>query len=88
MHEGEDAYYIGDTSYAELAEALSTTTPPLLSRSIQSPSLTLEGRAVLDGRSDRVMVCGIDRWLGGVHLEGHAVPWRWDAERGRIIRQA
>jgi hypothetical protein len=88
MHEGEDAYYISDTSYAELAEALSTTDPPLLTRSIQSPSLTPDGRAVLDGRSDRVSLCGIDRWLGGVHLHGRDVPWRWDAERGRIVRQA
>jgi hypothetical protein len=21
---------------------------------------------------------GIDRWIGGVHLRGHHVPWRWD----------
>jgi hypothetical protein len=86
MQEGEDAYYITDTAYAELAEALSATAPPLLSRSIQSPALTPEGRAVLDGRSDRVRVCGIDRWLGGVHLQGRAVPWRWDGEQGRIVQ--
>lgn len=88
MHEGEDAYYITDTSYAELTEALSASTPPLLTRSIQSPSLTPDGRAVLDGRTDRVRACGIDRWLGGVHLQGHEVPWRWDGERRRIVRQA
>jgi len=87
MHEGEHFYHISDTSYAELAEALSTTAPPLLSRSIQSPSLTPDGRAVLDGRSDRVRTCGIDRWLGGVHLQGHAVPWRWDNVQQRIVRQ-
>ena len=23
-----------------------------------------------------------DRWIGGVHLEGQAVPWRWDADAG------
>ena len=86
MHEGEDAYYISDTSYAELTEALSASAPPLLTRSIQSPSLTPGGRAVLEGRSDRVSLCGIDRWLGGVHLQGRAVPWRWDADRERIVR--
>ena len=86
MHEGEDAYYITDTSYAELTEALSASTPPLLTRSIQSPLLTPDGRAVLDRRADRVKACGIDRWLGGVHLHGHAVPWRWDGERGRIVQ--
>jgi hypothetical protein len=86
MHESEDAYYIGDTAYAELCEAMSASTPPLLTRSIQSPALTADGRAVLEGRADRVTLCGIDRWLGGVHLQGRAVPWRWDGERGRITR--
>jgi len=85
MHEGENAYYISDTSYAELAEALSTSAPPLLTRSIQSPSLTPDGRDVLNGLADRVVLCGVDRWLGGVHLRGHAVPWRWDGTRGRIV---
>ena len=87
MHEGEDAYYISDTSYAELTEALSTTAPPLLTRNIQSPSLTPDGRDVLEGRADRVPLCGIDRWLGGVHLQGRAVPWRWDGAQGKIARQ-
>jgi hypothetical protein len=86
MHEGEDAYYITDTSHAELAEALSVSEPPLLTRSIQSPALTPDGRDVLDGRADRVTLCGVDRWLGGVHLHGHAVPWRWDGERRQITR--
>ena len=21
---------------------------------------------------------GIDRWIGGVHLRGRHLPWRWD----------
>jgi hypothetical protein len=86
MHEGEDAYYISDTAYAELSEAMSASEPPLLTRSIQSPALTAEGRDVLAGRADRVTLCGIDRWLGGVHLHGHAVPWRWDDKAGQILR--
>ena len=85
MHVGEDAYYISDTSHAELAETLATTAPPLLTSSMQFPSLTQEGRDVLEGRADRVTLCGIDRWFGGVHLQGHSVPWRWDGERGRIV---
>jgi hypothetical protein len=27
---------------------------------------------------------GIDRWLGGVHLHGHKVEWRWDAAAGLL----
>ena len=86
MHEGEDVYYISDTAYAELAEALSVSKPPLLTRSIESPALTAAGRDVLEGRADRVTLCGIDRWLGGVHLQGHTVPWRWDDTAGQIRR--
>ena len=87
MHDGEDAYYIADTSLAELADALSHTSPPLLAfvsqgivvgeRLQRSITITDSGQAVLAGRQDRIATCGIDRWLGGVHLRGNANPWRW-----------
>ena len=74
---------------------LSRTSPPLLTftpgrmagRELLQGSVTLTdaGRAVLAGRLDRVAVCGIDRWFGGVHLHGDA--WRWDDQRQRITRQ-
>lgn len=87
MHERETAYYIADGSLAVLAEDLSTTTPPLLERDAhgsggpgmlrRSVRLSPAGRDVLDGRQDRVELCGIDRWMGGVHLrDGHI--WRWN----------
>ncbi|HEX2202389.1 MAG TPA: DUF1835 domain-containing protein [Longimicrobium sp.] len=47
--------------------------------------LTDAGRAVLEGREDRVRLNGIDRWLGGVHLKGREIAWRWDEEAGRIV---
>jgi hypothetical protein len=40
--------------------------------------LTEAGREVLAGRRDHVALNGIDRWIGGVHLTGTDVPWRWD----------
>ena len=43
------------------------------------------GRAVMEGRADRIKTLGIDRWLGGVHLRGHSVPWRWDTEAERMV---
>jgi hypothetical protein len=86
MHEGEDAFYVSDTALVELEHSLTTSSPSLLVETNGSLSLTLAGRDVLDGRADRVALCGIDRWFGGVHLQGHAVPWRWDAERGQIRR--
>jgi hypothetical protein len=85
MHESEDAFYLTDTSYVDLFETLTTSAPPLLTGSSQAPSLTAEGREVLDGRADRIALCGIDRWFGGVHLQGHTVRWRWDSASGHIV---
>lgn len=50
--------------------------------------LTATGRAVLRGEEDHVRLNGIDRWLGGVHLKGNAVPWRWDSEDRRLVSTA
>jgi len=98
MHDGEAAYYITDASLAALAETLSRTSPPLLALESApiadagllrgSVTLTDLGRTVLSGRLDRVAACGIDRWLGGVRLQGSAVLWRWDVDRDRIVRSA
>jgi hypothetical protein len=95
MHDGEDAYYVTDSSLADLARSLSRTSLPLLTftpgpmadRELLQGSVTLTdaGRAVLAGRRDRIAVCGIDRWFGGVHLQRDA--WRWDDQRQRITRQ-
>lgn len=95
MHEDERAYYITDTSLAELAESLSRTSPPLLTQSADAEpahewlrttvTITPAGRAVLRGDQDRISLCGVaDRWLGGVELRNDATVWRWDDARQRI----
>ena len=96
MHEGEDAYYMTDGSLAAMAETLSTTSPPLLTFDVSGTaeghvlrgtvSLTDTGRSVLAGQLNRVTTCGIDRWLGGVHLQGRNALWRWDDPGRRVIR--
>ena len=43
-----------------------------------SLKLTDAGRRVLDGLDDHVALNGVDRWIGGVHVCGNAVGWRWD----------
>ena len=48
--------------------------------------LTDAGKAVMEGREDRVRLNGIDRWLGGVHLCGREIEWRWDGDAGRLAR--
>ena len=97
MHGGEEVYYITDSSLAELATTLSRTSPPLLTvvdtdggggwSLNQTVAVTEAGREVLAGRRDRVS-CGIDRWLGGVHLRDGGDMWRYDEARRRVVRSA
>ena len=49
-------------------------------------SITDAGRAVLAGKQDHLRLNGIDRWLGGVHLQGAESQWRWD-EKGKKLVQ-
>jgi hypothetical protein len=41
---------------------------------------------VLAGGVDQVALNGIDRWIGGVHLRGRHVQWRWDDGTETIVR--
>jgi hypothetical protein len=50
-------------------------------------SLQGAGDKVLAGREDWVDLAGVDRWLGGVHLEGTEAAWRWDAAGSRLVRR-
>ena len=36
--------------------------------------------------ADQVALNGIDRWIGGVHLRGRRMPWRWDDGTETIVR--
>jgi hypothetical protein len=47
--------------------------------------LTNIGRRVLGGRADAVALNGIDRWIGGVHLKGKDIRWRWDDPSKGIV---
>ncbi len=47
--------------------------------------LTALGEKALAGKVDNVALNGINRWIGGVHLKGNRVRWRWDEEEARII---
>jgi hypothetical protein len=95
MHDGEKVYYVTDGSVAELAEALSQLMPSLLTLDLSNVdegqlllgrvTLTDSGRSVLSGELDRVRTCGIDKWLGGVHLQNGGRLWRWDDIGQRIV---
>ena len=48
---------------------------------------TAEGEAVLAGEADAVELNGVDRWYGGVHLEGSEPAWRWNRHDRRLVAQ-
>lgn len=97
----EAAVFLGDTTFALHLAALSRVPEPLVltangdklsaasSRAFWDTEiqLTPAGRAVLTAEADHVRLNGIDRWFGGVHLEGSDSQWRWD-DGARRLRSA
>jgi hypothetical protein len=96
VSDGETAFSIADLSFRHVIDGLRSTTPALIDAraafesDVALPRGAIElnevGRAVLDGKRDRVALCGIDRWVGGAHLEGRGPIWRWDAEARHVVR--
>jgi hypothetical protein len=88
---------VGDTLLFDTLENFVTASRPLLEVSELSDSkpnkyhygsilkLTAAGERVLSGRADAVKINGIDRWIGGVHLKGTRVRWRWNPRLRTIV---
>jgi hypothetical protein len=85
--------FLGDTwRFDRMTRSLTADTPLMTGRPA-GPAvdrrtelrLTDVGRRVLDGQEDQVALNGVDRWIGGVHLVGHLVPWRWDEGTESVI---
>ena len=99
-HDREEAVFMSDAAFLFHTHGLMKTDRPLIARAeararatrAEAPHLTFDdelfltddGKRVLDGQVDRVALCGIDRWLGGVHLTGHGPVWRYDAARNTV----
>jgi hypothetical protein len=73
MHDGEEAYYVTDLSLAEMVD-LARTSPALIAfaaterrKLLERGSDSHEAAGGTAGSRDRV-ACGLDKWLGGVHL--------------------
>jgi RNA polymerase sigma factor (sigma-70 family) len=91
----EERVFMGDATFWTRLEALARGPRPLV-RLRGRPTrqafpngeiqLTDDGRRVAAGEADWIALDGIDRWLGGVHLVGHTVPWRWDPGGRRLVR--
>ena len=89
----ETRRYLGDTTcFARIGELAGGPHPLVSLDPPGSPvqratgvRLTGTGTRVLAGQADHIALNGIDRWIGGVHLHGHHVPWRWDDGTEAII---
>ena len=88
----EPGYGLGDAQLWNALRQLTQGKSPLLLDVSESEAMwehllaiTDTGRAVLSGAADRVSLNGIDDWLGGVHLQGHANIWRWDEAQQRLV---
>jgi hypothetical protein len=71
--------FMGDTWAYAAIDRLARAEVPLLRAArpvgrTAGVSITDAGRRVLAGADDHVELNGIDRWIGGVHLQGRAVP--------------
>jgi hypothetical protein len=86
--------YLGDTWSFAMMDRMAHAPVPLLNaepadRPVDretSLRLTDTGVRVLAGTADHVTLNGIDRWVGGVHLRGDHVPWRWNDATEIITR--
>ncbi|TWP54405.1 DUF1835 domain-containing protein [Lentzea tibetensis] len=79
--------YLGDTFCFDMIRRLTEAPDPLLRADATDDGhvdrltrlrLTATGARVLAGEADHVALNGVDRWIGGVHLHGRHVRWRWD----------
>jgi hypothetical protein len=94
-NEREVSLYLGDLVFWRYLEHLASEPAPLLaldpplteehSFACREVSLTTTGRSVLDGTADWPGLAGIDRWLGGVQLQGHEPAWRWDERERHLV---
>jgi hypothetical protein len=73
--------FLGDTWAFAVFDRLAAGDCPLL----DGLRLTDAGNRVLRGVADHVALNGVDRWVGGVHLLGRSVAWRWDEGTEAVV---
>ncbi|HXM56206.1 MAG TPA: hypothetical protein VOB72_12515 [Candidatus Dormibacteraeota bacterium] len=69
--------FLADALFDAYARELAACAAPLLAVGDDRLALTGAGEEVLAGRRDHVLLNGLDRWVGGVHLAGHRT-FRYD----------
>jgi hypothetical protein len=91
----EARIYMGDSSFHRILRELASAPRPLVRLELAANgsirgmkvSLTTGGREVLEGKDDWIQIRGVDRWLGGVHLQGREAAWRWACSTRRRTRR-
>jgi hypothetical protein len=87
--------FMGDMPFFDIMRTLARARVPLVAISEPPAAWDLRGhtielldagRDVLSGRVDRIALNGLDAWRGGVHLNGTAPVWRWDAGRKTLVK--
>jgi hypothetical protein len=99
MQQREERAWLGDAMFWPYLQQLARASVALLKIEGEGPwpshkqhggplqiSVTETGRAVLSGLQDHVRLNGIDRWFGGVHLQGKSGLWRWDPRLQTLTR--
>jgi len=81
----EETIFMGDGFYRRYLCGLTECRHPLLRIEDGDYQLTETGDEMLEGRTDHVHRNGVNRWLGGVHLNGREVLWRWDQRARRLV---
>jgi hypothetical protein len=76
----------GETPLIALVNGMAPPLPDAPEFAITRLTLTPGGRDVLGGTLDRLAVHGIQRWIGGVHLETPGSIWRWDRSQLKLRR--
>ena len=93
----EERVFLGDWSFYRTMRRLGDASTPLIDvMAIEGPepaaqrrapvALTAFGRRVLTGEASHASENGLDRWVGGVRLEGQHPEWRWDAAARQVRR--
>jgi hypothetical protein len=86
---------MGDESFFHILAGLTKCRQPLVETVDGGPfdirlrpavALTIneDGLRVLEESEDHIRWNGIDRWIGGVHLQGDEAAWRWDVTAGGL----
>ncbi|HZZ00774.1 MAG TPA: hypothetical protein VFE36_14510 [Candidatus Baltobacteraceae bacterium] len=80
----EEAGFLSDVTFAKIVAELEAPQAPLLEAEGTALVLTALGRRVLAGDADWLDAAGIDRWIGGVHLESPDAT-RWDDDKAQFL---